>query len=153
MCPRSYSHLPRLLFGILADALDAAGIPYTPSPAGMFTWLDLRAAFSSGSSGSSADGCSGSNGSSAVPAASAPGTWQDEADLWKHMLDVHKLVLTPGRLLHASNLVGMSLTWLAGSSGTGGGSIEVAAAAAPAAAALWVLALTRSFTARYSDWV
>lgn len=86
MLPRSYSRLPCLLLGILADALDAAGIPYTPSPAGMFTWLDLRAAFSSGS-----------NGSSAAPAASALGTWQDEADLWQHMLDVHKLVLTPGR--------------------------------------------------------
>lgn len=92
--PRSYSHLPRVLFGTVADALDAAGIPYTPSPAGMFTWLDLRAAFSSGSS--SADG-SGSNGSSAAPAASAPGTWQDEVDLWQQMLDVRKLVLTPGR--------------------------------------------------------
>jgi hypothetical protein len=69
-----------------AGALDAAGIPYTPAPAGMFTWLDMRAAFGSNS------GSGGSNAESAP----AGGTWQDEGELWQHMLDVHRLVLTPG---------------------------------------------------------
>jgi hypothetical protein len=83
--------------GIPTGALDAAGIPYTPSPAGMFTWLDLRAAFSSGDGSGDSNGSNGS--STATPpaaASSSSGSWQDEADLWQHMLDVHKLVLTPG---------------------------------------------------------
>jgi hypothetical protein len=53
--------------------LDAAGIPYTPAPAGMFLWVNLRAAF-------------GSN----------QATWQDEEALWNCMAQQHRVVLTPG---------------------------------------------------------
>lgn len=76
-----------------AGALDAAGIPYTPAPAGMFLWLDLRATF-----GPNNSKCSGSTGSSSGSTgdAEASGSWQAEAELWQYMLDVHKLVLTPG---------------------------------------------------------
>lgn len=89
----------------LAGALDAAGIPYTPSPAGMFTWLDLRAAFSS-------NGSSAARPAAAVAAASSSsGTWQDEADLWQHMLDVHKLVLTPGAACHAAEPGFFRMCW------------------------------------------
>jgi hypothetical protein len=105
--------------------LDAAGIPYTPAPAGLFLWLDLRAAFgpcstaaggsgggsgstasngNSGHSGSSSNGSNGnmcngnmnngnmSNGNSSKAAA----TFADEAELWEYLVDVQKLVLTPG---------------------------------------------------------
>jgi hypothetical protein len=73
-------HMPLLCAG----ALDAAGIPFTPAPAGMFVWLDLRTAFGSHTTSSSSSG------------AESSGSWQAEAELWQHMLDVHKLVLTPG---------------------------------------------------------
>jgi hypothetical protein len=63
----------------------------------MFTWLDLRAAFgSSSSSSSSGSGSNGGSSGSSAESAPAGGTWQDEAELWQHMLDVHRLVLTPG---------------------------------------------------------
>jgi hypothetical protein len=79
----SRTHMPLLCAG----ALVAAGIPFTPAPAGMFVWLDLRAAFGANTTSSS---------SSSSSCAESSGSWQAEADLWQHMLDVHKLVLTPG---------------------------------------------------------
>lgn len=80
----SRTHMPLLCAG----ALVAAGIPFTPAPAGMFVWLDLRAAFGANTTSSSSS--SGAQSSC---------SWQAEAELWQHMLDVHKLVLTPGEAL------------------------------------------------------
>jgi aspartate/methionine/tyrosine aminotransferase len=56
-----------------AGGLDAAGIPFTPAPAGMFLWVDLRAAF---------------GGKQA--------TWGDEEALWNCLVKQHRVVLTPG---------------------------------------------------------
>jgi hypothetical protein len=66
-------HRLLLLLLCLPGGLDAEGIPYTPAPAGMFLWVDLRAAF----------------GGKAA-------TWEDEQALWKCMVQQHKVVLTPG---------------------------------------------------------
>jgi hypothetical protein len=60
-------------FYAFAGGFDAAGIPYTPAPAGMFLWVDLRAAFGN-----------------------KQATWQDEEALWNCMVQQHRVVLTPG---------------------------------------------------------
>ncbi|WIA13905.1 hypothetical protein OEZ85_002476 [Tetradesmus obliquus] len=63
----------------VTSGLDAADIPYTAAPAGMFLWVDLRAAFGG-----------------------TPGTWEDEAALWRCMAQQHRVVLTPGAACHAA---------------------------------------------------
>ncbi|WIA34053.1 hypothetical protein OEZ86_012431 [Tetradesmus obliquus] len=69
----------REAYASVTSGLDAAGIPYTAAPAGMFLWVDLRAAFGG-----------------------QPGSWEDEAALWRCMAQQHRVVLTPGAACHAA---------------------------------------------------
>uniref|UniRef100_A0A383W6B0 Aminotransferase class I/classII large domain-containing protein n=1 Tax=Tetradesmus obliquus TaxID=3088 RepID=A0A383W6B0_TETOB len=123
----------REAYASVTSGLDAAGIPYTAAPAGMFLWVDLRAAFggqpgswedeaalwrcmaqqhrvvltpggSSSSSSSSSGSSSSRSSSSSTPTAfgGQPGSWEDEAALWRCMAQQHRVVLTPGAACHAA---------------------------------------------------
>ena len=63
-------------YDTLTGHLEAAGIPYVPSVAGMFVWVDLRAW---------------------LPEAS----WAGEAALWGRVCEEGKVILTPGQSCHA----------------------------------------------------
>jgi 1-aminocyclopropane-1-carboxylate synthase len=89
--PHVFSRRGRLraAYNALTCALDAAAIPYLPAVAGMFTWIDLRAAFGGRS-----------------------GTWEDEDALWRRLVAPPcRVVLTPGAACHAAEPGFFRLCW------------------------------------------
>lgn len=67
-------------YTLLTGAIDALGddisIPYVPASAAMFLWVDLRSGL-------------------------RRQTWEEEDSLWRHMVERHRLLLTPGKACHA----------------------------------------------------
>lgn len=72
--------------GSAAAAPPPVPLRYTPARAAMFLWLDCRAALR------------------------AP-TWDEEAALWRRMVDDKKLLLTPGQACHAAEPGFFRICW------------------------------------------
>ena len=68
------------------DALEGVSIPYVPSTAAMFLWVDLRAGL-------------------------REETWEEEESLWGYMVAHKRLLLTPGRACHAAGPGFFRICW------------------------------------------
>ena len=107
-------------FGLLSDALMAAGIPIVKSDSAMFCWVDMRQALVARRERSMAAAAYGTPGPAAA-AASGPASWPegtgarggslDDADrweeeraLWKDLVYKYGVLVTPGEAVMDSLL-------------------------------------------------